>query len=192
MGLIPKTPECNFVWPVAKSYSKKLPQTGQPGSFWEDRKDRRHCGIDIYAPFNAIVAAVKSGTILDKGIFTDNSVVHYWNRTYYVTIKSSNGLIIKYCELGSVTVNKGTIVSAGDLIGRVGTVLNISRVGEKDPPYIQSLTKNRHVSMLHVEVFRQLPIHLDNYLGGNLFTNKRPSNLLNPFKLLDQFKTGKE
>jgi murein DD-endopeptidase MepM/ murein hydrolase activator NlpD len=180
------------IWPVPESYSKKLPAQGQPGSFWENRNDRFHCGIDIYAPQNSKVVAIKSGTVLDCGLFTNSSTVHYWNKTYFATIFCSDELIIKYCELGSLAVQSGDTLLAGELIGRVGSVLDASKITEKDPAYIQALKTTGNNSMLHLEVFQKLPVPLDNYLGGNLFDAKRPTHLLNPQKILYQPKIEKE
>ncbi len=28
----------------------RVPQIGEAGSFWENRGDRYHCGVDLYAP----------------------------------------------------------------------------------------------------------------------------------------------
>ena len=174
------------LWPVPESYSKVVPGQGQPGSFWEDRQDRRHCGIDIYALHGAQVIAMESGSVLDSGVFTEKSIVHYWHKTYFVTIKSFHGLIYKYAELDIVFVKKGEIVSTGDKIGRVGTVLNQNVVGENDPPYIQDLKRDNHTSMLHLELYQNLPVEYENCLGGNMFNNFKPPNLLNPFEILQQ------
>ena len=179
------------LWPVPESYSKVVPGQGQPGSFWEDRQDRRHCGIDIYALHGAQVIAMESGSVLDTGVFTEKSIVHYWHKTYFVTIKSSNGLIYKYAELENLFSKKGEMVSSGDVIGRVGTVLNIAAVSEKDPPYIQALKRGCHNSMLHLEMYQNLPVEYENYLGGNLFNEFKPPNLLNPIELFQQTLTEK-
>jgi murein DD-endopeptidase MepM/ murein hydrolase activator NlpD len=55
-------------WPVKDSYSKEIPKQGSAGSFWEDRKDRHHCGIDIYAPKGSEVVSIEEGVVIGTGI----------------------------------------------------------------------------------------------------------------------------
>ena len=55
-------------WPVPDSYSKYIPVNGNPGSFWEDRNDRHHCGIDIYAPIGSDVVSIEDGQVIETGI----------------------------------------------------------------------------------------------------------------------------
>jgi hypothetical protein len=50
-------------WPVPESYSQRIPFPPSPGSFWENRDDRHHCGVDIYAPCGSVVVAVESGEV---------------------------------------------------------------------------------------------------------------------------------
>ena len=57
-------------WPVPNSFSNKIPVQGTSGSFWENRGDRHHCGIDIYAPANSEVLSITDGMVMDVGIFT--------------------------------------------------------------------------------------------------------------------------
>ena len=57
-------------WPVPNSHSKIVPTAGSPGSFWEDRGDRHHSGIDIYAPEGSNVLSIEDGKVIDIGIFT--------------------------------------------------------------------------------------------------------------------------
>ena len=83
-------------WPVPESYSKIIPTSYSQGSFWEDRGDRRHCGIDIYAPKGSIVLSVEEGKVLETGLFTSPKILYYWNKTYYVLMKNKSGLICKY------------------------------------------------------------------------------------------------
>jgi len=75
-------------WPVPNSYSKKAPIKGDPGSFWEDRGDRRHCGIDIYAPAGSEVISIDDGTVIGMDSFTSKDKISYWNETNYVLIKN--------------------------------------------------------------------------------------------------------
>lgn len=55
-------------WPVPDSYSKNIPLHGSSGSFWENRGDRYHCGVDIYAPPGSKVIAIECGEVIDLGV----------------------------------------------------------------------------------------------------------------------------
>ena len=129
-------------WPIPNSYSKEIPTAGSPGSFWENRIDRHHCGVDIYAPRDSGVISVENGKVVDVGIFTSPDVVAYWNTTYYILIKNNNGFICKYAELVDVVVDEGDFVKAGRLIGHVGRVLNASKIDDDSPLYIKSIKKS--------------------------------------------------
>ena len=173
-------------WPVPKSYSKTIPLDGSPGSFWEDRSDRNHCGIDIYAPMNSDVQSIESGKIIDIGSFTSSDILPYWNDTYYVLILNKTGFICKYAELGQVAVSIGDIVNAGQLTGHIGQTLNADKITKKAPLYIQRLKECGNLSMLHFELFKSPPTQSKYYLGGNWFGNNKPKNLLNPTNYLSK------
>ena len=91
-------------WPVPNSYSKTIPTNGLPGSFWEDRGNRFHCGVDIYAPKDSEVLSIEEGVILDVDIFTSPKIIPYWNTTYSILIHNKSGFICRYAELGSTIV----------------------------------------------------------------------------------------
>jgi murein DD-endopeptidase MepM/ murein hydrolase activator NlpD len=172
-------------WPVPDSYKKTLPLSGDPGSFWEGRGDRNHCGIDIYAPRKSAVLAVDTGRIAQVGMFTSPRDVPYWNVTYYLLICHDDGLVSKYAELEEVLVKEGDVACAGDVIGRVGSVLNPEKITANSPAYIQLLKENGHSSMLHLELYKGIPLPPHDYLGGNAFKPSRPLNLLDPKDFLD-------
>ena len=171
-------------WPVPNSYSKRIPKNGEPGSFWENRQDRFHCGIDIYAPKYSKVLSIKDGEVIDIGIFTSPVNLHYWNTTLYVIIKLKEGVYCLYAEQEDVEVNKGDLVKAGKIIGRVGQVLNKNKIGEDCPVYIQKLAEKEHSSMLHFELYKTLPVDSEKYLGGNWFEKDKPKWLLDPTEFL--------
>jgi len=173
-------------WPVPGSFRRSLPTGGEPGSFWEDRGDRNHCGIDIYAPRKSAVVAIDSGRVSEVGVFTSPHDVPYWNVTCYVLISHDDGLTSKYAELEESLVKAGDIAKAGDVIGRVGCVLNPKKITSKSPLYVQLLKKNGNSSMLHFELYRGIPLQTGTYLGGNAFKPSRPLNLLDPGPLLDE------
>ena len=165
-------------WPVPDSYEKLPPEGGAPGSFWENRGDRHHCGVDIYAPKGSTVHSVEEGEVIETGVFTSPEKVAYWNTTYYVLVKHRNGLASKYAELGDVVLKAGDSVKRGQIIGHVGSVLNEEKVTLDSPPYIQLLKKNGHPCMLHFELYDRMPAVPEHYLGGNVFISLKPENLL--------------
>ena len=176
-------------WPVPESYSKTLPASGDAGSFWEDRGDRRHCGIDIYAPRKSAVLAVDAGRVVQVGVFTSPRDVPYWNVTYYLLIRHGDGKVSKYAELEEVLVEEGVKVQGGALIGRVGSVLNPEKITTNSPGYVQLLKKNGHPSMLHFELYQGMPPAPHDYLGGNTFNAAGPSNLLDPKPFLERIRS---
>ena len=157
-----------------------LPHTEQSGRFWENRKDRFHCGVDIYARLQSTVYAIEAGQIVSVHTFTSPRIISYWNTTLALVLEGINGYLFKYAELDSVTVEIGARVSAGDVIGRVGQVLNEQMIDDFSPGYIRRLKQNGYTSMLHFEVYKQRPFILDAYCGGNLFSENQPENLCDP------------
>jgi len=170
-------------WPIKKGM-QELPITPEPGSFWEDRGDRFHCGIDLYVAEGSDVVSIEQGWVVDVGIATTPKKIPYWNETYYVIIKNESGNFCKYAELGEVKTTRGEYMSHGELIGKVGLVLNGDKIDDNSPRYIQ-LLKNKNPSMLHLELYNENPITAhDHYLGGNWFTKRKPENLLDPTSYL--------
>ena len=171
-------------WPVPNSYSKKIPMYGSPGSFWENRGDRYHCGIDIYAPKNSEVISIDDGVVIKTGVFTTPKKVTYWNETKYVLFRNNDDLYYKYAELENIIYKENEFVKAGQLIGHVGLVLNIEKINNSSPAYIQKIKNNLKPSMLHFEVYESKPSNNEYYLGGNWFGVVKPKNLLDPTDFL--------
>lgn len=167
-------------WPVPDSYSKTIPSPDTAGAFWEDRGDRRHCGIDIYAPAASEALAIEEGEVMEVGTFTTPEKVPYWNDTLYVLVENKTGLVCRYAEFEEVAVAPGEPIEAGQLIGNVGIVLDTAKITHDSPPYIQKLTKKQNLSMLHFELYSSLPGASDDYLGGNWFGDFKPKGLLDP------------
>jgi murein DD-endopeptidase MepM/ murein hydrolase activator NlpD len=164
----------------------KIPQKGEAGSFWEDRGDRFHCGVDLYAPENTEVVSIEKGVVAETGVMTSPEILPYWNPTYYVIIEHERGLFCKYGELAGFTVREGDEIEPGRLIGYVGMVLNSSKIDESCPLYIRKL-KDKNPSMLHFELWKKLPVATHrNYLGGNWFGEEKPENLVDPTGYLEQ------
>ena len=155
-------------WPVP-AIPHRVPADGEPGSFREDRGDRTHCGVDLYAPHGSIVVAVEGGTVTGIGISTSPEILPYWNLTRFVTIASAEGRTWRYGELAAVLVREGERVSGGQVIGTVGQVLNCRRVSGSSPPYIRALCRRGATSMLHLEMADRIPPDSEMYRGGNWF-----------------------
>jgi murein DD-endopeptidase MepM/ murein hydrolase activator NlpD len=171
-------------WPVPNSFKKEPPLQGADGAFWEDRGDRHHCGVDIYAPEGSDVFAMDDGRVIRVGVFTAPEKVPYWHVTHYIFISHGDGLIARYAELRDVTVEPAQTVKAGQLIGHVGSVINVQKIKPSSPGYIQRLKVNGKASMLHLELYRSLPEFEKTYLGGNTFAGVKPSGLLDPTGVL--------
>jgi len=200
-------------WPVVGSKSNKIPINGIGGSFFEDRGDRYHCGVDIYAKEGDKVVAIENCEVIGTGIFTSSKLVKYWNKTYYIIVKvlprsdycmvsEEDDVVEKkveiqlpltaiYAELGELFVKEGDIIAAGEAIGAVGKVLNNDLIDDNSPKYIQKIKVKNNSEMLHFEMYQgdKTLIGNSNYLGGNWFkkdgTVKPPINLLDPTEYLE-------
>lgn len=84
---------------LEKTITGKIPQKGEPGSFWENRGDRYHCGVDLYASENTEVFSVEGGIIVETGLMTSPEILPYWNPTYYVIIEHDEGLFYNMVSL---------------------------------------------------------------------------------------------
>ncbi len=92
-----------LLWPVLG---------GEPGSPFGERWGRPHRGVDIPAPENTPVFAAHDGEI----------VVSKYSGAYGNLLVIRRGSIeTRYAHLGKMFVSKGEEVSAGDVIGSVGT-----------------------------------------------------------------------
>ncbi|MBM2814641.1 MAG: hypothetical protein HW421_1403 [Ignavibacteria bacterium] len=179
-----------FHWPVPESYSKFYPKPGEPGAFWEDREDRFHCGIDIYAAQGASVIAIESGKVIDIGVFTSPQQNEYWNITYYVIIKTSSNINYKYAELEDLTLRIGDYVDCGQELGHLGLVINRDKVKVNVPMYIREILGSLNLSMLHLELYKAPITEVRPYSGGNFFGKEKPESLLNPLAYLPEMKKG--
>ncbi|AEH61339.1 Peptidase M23 [Methanosalsum zhilinae DSM 4017] len=170
-------------WPL-KYQSAKIPKNGEPGSFWEDRGDRHHCGVDLYAPESSEVVSIEDGEVVEVEEMTSPEIVPHWNTTFHIIVRNDSGMFCKYGEVSENLVNKGDIIISGQLIGYVGKVLNQEKIDHSSPAYIQNL-KARHPSMLHLELWKNNPITVHRqYLGGNWFAEEKPENLVDPTEYL--------
>ena len=177
------------VWPLDGFPKRTIPRTG-PGSFWEDRGDRRHCGVDLYAPPGTVVLAMDEGVVIRVGIMTSPRKKPYWNTTRYVVVRHGSAFV-RYGELGRVDVRRGEKILAGRKIGEVGLVLDTDRIRPDSPSYIRRLGR-RNPSMLHLEFYGKTPaVRGRHYLGGNWFGEGRPAGLLDPTPVLLELKRNR-
>ncbi len=167
-------------WPVPESFEDEIPQPGSSGSFWEDRTDRFNCGIDFYAPPGSVVLSITDGVVIDKGVFTDPIQNQYWNRTYFVVIKSKEQINYKYAELAEIYIRIGEKIEAGQKIGIVGKSLNTEMVGDDAPFYIRELLYKNYNAMLHLELYKSPVMEVKPYSEGNFLGNMRPVSVLDP------------
>ena len=75
---------------------------------------RPHLGVDIAAPSGSPVVAASSGrvTLAENDLyFTGGTII----------IHHGHGLSTVYSHLGGLVVQKGDVVSQGDLIGEIGS-----------------------------------------------------------------------
>jgi len=81
--------------------------------FFNNQARRPHSGIDIAAPRGADILAPAAGKIVLTGnfFFNGNSIF----------IDHGQGLITMYCHMDTLEVEQGKMVSAGELIGKVGS-----------------------------------------------------------------------
>jgi len=168
-------------WPVPQSLSRNLPSPPSSGSFWEDRGDRHHCGVDIYAPRGSGVVSVMDGKVMDTGMFTSPDEMHYWNITFYVVVRNRDGMYCRYAEMGTLAVDTEERVRKGDRLGQVGQVLEKTKITGGDPTYIQKLKEASTECMLHLEVYSDPMVPKPgsgDYRGGNWFGKERPANLV--------------
>ncbi|MFP4527359.1 MAG: M23 family metallopeptidase [Candidatus Kapaibacterium sp.] len=170
--------------PVNNFSIKNLPGHERAGAFWENRGDRRHCGVDIYAPPGEPVFAVNDGVCIETGLFTSPELNPYWNQTYFVIIQTADGHFVKYAEMRDIYISAGERIRSGDRIGEVGRVINPDAVDKSAPEYIRRLAFEDQSSMLHLEVYSANDYILEDYLGGNYFGIRRPAALVDPIQYL--------
>lgn len=176
-----------WVWPLPVKIH--VPAAGESGCFWEDRRDCRNCGVDLYIKDGTEVYAVESGKVLSLTTFSSPNLAPYWNMTQSILVEGDSGLC-RYSGLHSASVNLGVKVEAGRLLGYVGVVVCREKVGHNSPQYIRDMLHYGRVSMLHFELWSRGPVPVSSpaspYKGGDWFHKKKPDNLLDPTTLLQE------
>ncbi len=138
-----------FILPIRKenviSISSKFGMRTHPIT----KKQKFHKGIDFKAKNNINVHAVESGVVLISGF--DNS------KGNFIIIKHKGNYATRYYHLGKIKVKAGSAVSAGEIIGVVGStgkslsphlhfeiLKNNKNVNPKDYLQLPVIKKNNH------------------------------------------------
>lgn len=171
-------------WPFSNAKHMFIPEDGKEGGLLEDRGDRFHCRVDIYAARGDPVLSIEDGDILKVSVFTSPELISYWNRTVQVLVKADSGLFYRYAELEESLVKKGQRIHEENPIGYVGQVLNSTVINEDSPEYIQRLVHKKKLSMLHLETYNKRSTISSLYLGGNWFGKQIPVGLISPYNFL--------
>ncbi len=168
-----------FTWPVPESYSKEIPRSGSPGSFWEKRESLYNCGVNIYAPENSDVLSIRKGKVIAGSRFTDHSISPILANTKFVVIKSDN-VFLKYAGLKEVYVNDGDLVERGTKIGSIGSVLNGRTELTLEEEEIYSLIEQGGRNYLHLEILKPPIFEFKPYFIGYSLFEQKPYSLINP------------
>ena len=108
----------------------KITVTSEFGYRWHpiDRHYKKHSGVDLAAGAGANDYATANGTVTHVDNQPDGCGL-------YVTISHSNGFETMYCHLSRQLVNTGDVVSAGHIIGLVGST------GKSTGPHLHYVVK---------------------------------------------------
>lgn len=99
---------------------------------------RIHPAVDIMSHEGTLVSAVTDGRIIE----IENSAEY--GKT--VTIDHGDSLVIKYCGLKNVTVEKDTSVRMGDSIGAIGTIP--SECSDQSHLHVEAYKSGEAISIL--------------------------------------------
>lgn len=142
-GIVADEP-MSMIWPVPDSgLITTIFWCDNPFCHSNDGRPNGHTAIDIAAPENSDVLAVKNGTVVKTGFGdSENGFTGYGN---FILIDHGDGITTQYSHLYSIYVQEGDAVTKGQVIGGVGTTGNstgnhldfaIEKDGERcDPLY---------------------------------------------------------
>ena len=141
--LAPVGPAPNFAWPVSGRVVSDFGSTSNGG---------RNDGINIAAPTGAPIHASASGTVTYAG----DGLKGYGN---LVLVKHANGYTSAYAHADRIVVNKGEMVTRGQIIGYVGSTGDVS------------------TSQLHFEIrSNTTPVNPRSVLGSNTALGSRTAS----------------
>lgn len=141
-----------FVFPVAGRSVADI-----NSKFHEKRGSRLHQGVDIPAnrDFSSDVFAAMAGTVMN----VNNDTSQASGRS--VNIRHANGVVTKYFHLHSISVSKGAVVSAGQVIGKAGNTGHCVTQGvnlfNNNSAQATSLRNAGYGTHLHFEVWEGVP-----------------------------------
>ncbi|UMG93355.1 M23 family metallopeptidase [Nocardioides sp. TF02-7] len=102
-----------WVLPVAEGVYRLSAEFGQAGGYWSSGY---HTGLDFAAPSGTQIRSVANGVVTETGY--DGA---YGNKT---VITLEDGTEIWYCHQTAFAISEGDTVTAGQLIGYVGSTGN--------------------------------------------------------------------
>jgi murein DD-endopeptidase MepM/ murein hydrolase activator NlpD len=138
---------------LLENFSTPVPKT-RPSNFGERRifngiPKSPHSGVDLRAPMGTPVRAPAGGKVV--------LAAEFFYQGKIVAIDHGYGLFSYYMHLSEIPVKEGTVVSRGDLIGKVG------RTGRASGPHLHWSVR---VNSARVDPFSLLSLNLERYLGA--------------------------
>ncbi len=99
---------------------------------------RIHAAVDIACSEGTLISSVSDGKIQDIETTADYGKI--------VTIDHGDGLVIKYCGLKNITVEKDTAIKMGDSIGALGTIP--CECSDQSHLHIEAFENGKSISVL--------------------------------------------